>query len=157
AAAWEPAPGGVQGEFRSTKTYPALAGKGRRNVPVLGNFADSMVPLHGYRFRADFVTANPYWSLTNNIDPNSGVYCGPGLWFDPDTKRTHARRAHPRLKSLGRDNYRGETDPRKLPLVVAGAGSPLRLVQARHVRLVDLVVRGSAGHTLQIDRCAGVE
>ena len=52
--------------------------------------------------------------------------------------------AHCRLEALGEDQYRGETDPRKLPLIIAGGSTPvLRLEHAKHVKLQDLVLRGS--------------
>ena len=45
--------------------------------------------------------------------------CGPGVWYDMKTGRIHARLGHTNLAHLGDQNYRGETDPRKLPLVIA--------------------------------------
>jgi hypothetical protein len=158
AEAWEPDADGAKGEFRSTKAYPELAkgGKGRRDVSVIGNFGDSMVPLHGYRFRADFRSDNPYWNVTK-VDGDKGVYLGPGLWLDADSKRIHVRLAHTTLKVLGDANYRGETDPRRLALVVAGDRVPLRVEKARHVRFQDLVVRGSSSHTVDVLNCDGVE
>src|SRR5262249_59640676 len=64
ADVWEPFRGGAEGEFRSVQTYPGRAGKGaRRDVYALGNFGDSMVPLHGYRFLADFRSANEFWNI----------------------------------------------------------------------------------------------
>ncbi|HKB39466.1 MAG TPA: hypothetical protein VKD72_23720, partial [Gemmataceae bacterium] len=148
--AWEPAPDGAKGEFRSTKGYPDV-GKGRRSVAVLGNFADSMVPLHGYRFLIDFRSDNPYWNLDNKLDTKRGVWCGPGLWFNPESQRIHVRLRPAALKAFGEANYRGETDPRKLPLVVAASVVPLRIARAKHVRVQDLVVRGSASHTVEVD------
>src|SRR5439155_25933421 len=108
AKAWEPV---KNGEYRSTKAYPALKGAGRRGVAVLGNFADSMVPLHGYRFVSDFRSDNPYWNLKKNVSPDEAIWCGPGLWCDPDTGRIHVSLAHGKLKFLGKANYGGETDP----------------------------------------------
>jgi hypothetical protein len=153
--AWEPVKGS-RDEYRSTKTYPALR-NARRGVRVLGNFAQSLVPLHGYRFVCDFRSDNPYWTLKNNRDDKTGVWCGPGLWFDPAGERIHVRLAHTNLRLLGKANYTGETDPRKLPLVVAGPATPLRLDRARHLRLQDLVVRGSAAATVEVAGCEAVE
>jgi hypothetical protein len=153
AKAWEPV---KNGEYRSTKAYPALKGAGRRGVAVLGNFADSMVPLHGYRFVSDFRTDNPYWTLKKNVSPDEAIWCGPGLWADPDTGRIHVRLAHTKLKFLDKANYRGETDPRKLPLVVAGPQTPLKIEKAKHVRIEDLVVRGSSASTVAISASEGV-
>src|SRR5262249_30880170 len=84
------------------------------------------------------------------------VYLGPGLWFDSDSKRIHVRLAHTSLKVLGDANYRGEADPRRLALVVAGDRVPLRVEKARHVRFQDLVVRGSSSPTVDVLNCDGV-
>jgi hypothetical protein len=76
--AWEPFAGGAVGEFVSTKTYHGL---NERQVPhqflpgswepmwgiederplALGHFADSMVPLHGYRLAVDLRSDNELW------------------------------------------------------------------------------------------------
>ncbi len=149
AAAWEPAPRGI-GEYRSRKQYPPGQEGARRDVHVCGNFADSLVPLHGYRFESDFRTDEIYWKLTNNQDAVKGLYCGPGLWFDPADQRIHVRLSHTKYQFLGKENYRGATDPRKLPLVVAGARTVFHLTNARHVILQGLVVRGSASATVRI-------
>ncbi len=163
ATAWEPLAGGAEGEFVSTRTYPNA---NDRKVPhqflpaawepmwgiederplALGHFADSMVPLHGYRTAADLRATNELWQGKKATD-DTGIYCGPGLWFNRDTGRVHIRLAHHRLAGLGDRAYRGETDPRKLPLVVAvGFGDDvLRISGVRHVRLAGLVLRGATG------------
>jgi hypothetical protein len=153
--AWEPFPGGAKGEYRSVRTY-SLAGKGK-GVVVRGNFGDSMVPLHGYRFLIDFRSDNPYWNIGNKLNTEKGIWCGPGLWYEPESKRIHVRLAHLDLKSFGKDTYRGETDPRKLPLVVAGHEPVLRIDRARHLRIQDLVVRGAAGHTVEIYNAGNIQ
>src|SRR5262249_58448193 len=77
ASAWEPVEKGAPGEYRSAKAYPGRAGKkARRAVAVLGNFGDSMVPLHGYRFAADFRTDNELWNLGKNDATDAGLYLG---------------------------------------------------------------------------------
>ncbi len=162
-AAWEPFSGGAEGEFVSTRSY---LGADDRKVPhqflpaswepmwgiedqrpiVLGHFADSMVPLDGYRTAADLRSTNELWRGKKEID-EAGIYCGPGLWFNRETGRIHIRLAHHRLAGLGGRAYRGETDPRKLPLVVAvGFGDDvLRISGVQHVRLQGLVLRGATG------------
>ncbi len=163
ATSWEPLKGGAAGEYVSTKAYPHAAD---RRVPhqflpgaweplwgiederplALGHFADSLVPLHGYRTAADL-------RATNELQPKDkkaggeGVYCGPGLWFNRETNRIHVRLAHHTLAGLGDRAYRGETDPRKLPLVVAvGFGDDvLRISGVKHVRVEGLVLRGATG------------
>ncbi len=151
ATAWEPNPTGVPGEFRSTRTYPDLGGQADQ-TNLLGNFGDSMIPLQGYRFLGDLRSDNPYWNVTNKVGAQDYVYCGPGVYYDPASGRIHARLAHTTLSGLGDDNYRGETDPRKVPLVIAAAtsGPPLTLQGVQHLRLQDLVLRGARTATLEI-------
>lgn len=166
AASWQPFNGGAAGEFVSTKTYPD--GDTRR-VPnqflpgswepmwgiederplALGHFANSMLPLHGYRLAVDLRAANEFW-LTSKKDKDSGIYGGPGLWFNRATHRIHIRLAHHQLEGLGANAYRGETDPRKLPLVIAlGFGDEVfRMTGIKHVKLQGLVFRGATGSPL---------
>ncbi|MGH9888294.1 MAG: hypothetical protein ACREBE_22360, partial [bacterium] len=157
AAAWEPVKGGAPGEFRSVHEVAAIRkdSDGGRGVWVTGNFADSMVPLHGYRFVEDLRTDNPYWTVPGNVEPGSGIYLGPGVWLDWQTHRLHARLAH--TKAVQPENYAGETDPRKLALVIGVDRSPLRLDKAQHVILQDLVLRGSATRTLEITGASHIE
>lgn len=162
ANAWEPDPDGVAGEFRSTKTYPGQgAATGDLKIGALGLFVDSHLPLHGYWHHPDLQSDNPYWTLGGGekTKPDAHVYCGPGLWFNPATQRIHCRLAHTKLPGLHENNYTGETDPRKIPLVVAtfGAGAPLKLVDCRYVILQDLVIRGARTDTLNIDGGANLE
>jgi len=150
-AAWEPVAGGAPGEFRSVHEFPAIrrdSDRGR-GVWVLGNFADSMIPLHGYRFDVDLRTDNQVWNVPGNATPGQGIYLGPGVWFDWQTHRIHVRLAHTSLAAQP-DNYAGETDPRKLALVIGVDRSALRLAKASYVRVQDLVVRGSAIRTVEI-------
>lgn len=163
ATSWQPFAGGAAGEFVSTKTY---FGADDRRAPtqflpaswepmwgiederplVLGHFADSMVPLHGYRNLVDLRATNEFW-IGGKKDKDTGFYCGPGLWFNRATGRIHIRLAHHTLPGLGDRAYRGETDPRKLPLTIAaGFGDDvLRVNGVQHVRLHGLVLRGATG------------
>jgi hypothetical protein len=140
ATAWEPFPGAADGEYRSVKTYKNIR-------DVLGLFGDSHIGLQTYWHPEDLRAKNELWIE----DPEKKlmvlpVYCGPGLWYDADTGHIHIRLAHTDLKTPGLANYRGETDPRKLPLVITPFGSvPLLVDMARHVRFQDLVIRGG-GH-----------
>lgn len=164
-SAWEPCPGGVPGEYRSVKKYANLAPTtGELRVTLLGNFADSMTPLHGYWNRGDLQSDNPYWNLNDGADggkvgTGKHVYCGPGVWYDPATGHIHCRLAHTKLPGLGEDNYRGETDPRRIQLIIApwSSGSVLRLIDSRHVRLQDLVLRGARQVPLSIEGGANLE
>lgn len=163
-ASWEPAKDGVEGEFVSTKVY---AGADERRIPqqflpgswepmwgieeerplALGHFGDSMVPLHGYRTITDLRSSNELSAGSRKDARATGVYCGPGLWYDRATGRIHIRLAHHRLPGLGDRAYRGKTDPRKLKLVIAvGFGDAvLRINGVRHVKVESLVLRGATG------------
>lgn len=163
ADSWEPNPDGADGEFVSTRTYHYLDD---RRVPTqflsgswepmwskederpiaLGHFAETMVPLHGYRHLSGLRASNEFW-LADKNDRSSGIYCGPGLWFNRETGRVHVRLAHHSMPGLGNRAYRGETDPRKLPLVVAvGFGDDVfRISGIKHVRIQDLTLRGAPG------------
>ncbi|MGE3806455.1 MAG: hypothetical protein AB7K24_17440 [Gemmataceae bacterium] len=163
AKAWQPAANGAAGEYVSTRTYrqaddrqvphqflPAswepLWGIEEERPIALGHFADSLVPLHGYRVAKDLSSPNEFWTGKKEID-STGIYCGPGLWFNRATGRIHIRLAHHQLAGLGTRAYRGETDPRQLPLIVAAGfgGDVVRISGIRHVRLERLVLRGATG------------
>jgi hypothetical protein len=156
AEAWEPVEGGAPGEYRSRREYPGVE-------RVVGNFGDSWVPLYPYSRLIDVRSENEYWNIGGKLSDEKGVYCGPGMAIDPQTRRIHLRLAHTKMEvpAVLRETYRpyrGETDPRKLPLVVAGSSRPaLRLSAARHVRVFDLAVRGAARATLGIEGCEDVE
>ncbi len=54
-------------------------------------FGDSMVPLHSYVWLSDLQSDAVSWA--GKMEP---LYCGPGLWYNPRTRRIHARLAHDR-------------------------------------------------------------
>ena len=167
AGCWMPLEGGAQGEYVSKRSFfaaddrqppyqflPAawepMWGIEEERPLALGHFADSLVPLHGYRIAADLRSSNEFWLGGKNEMRDSGLYCGPGLWFNRQTGRIHIRLAHHKLDGLGDHAYRGETDPRRVPLVVAlGFGeNVLRLSGIKHVRIQGLVLRGATGSPL---------
>lgn len=158
ATAWEPCPGGAPGEFQSVKKYPALGGR-PDETNMLGHFADSMVPLHGYKYLRDLRNPHMFWKENIRTSTEEGIYCGPGILYDPMTERIHVRLAHTSLKGLHDDNYRGETDPRKTPLVLAGlaSGPTLSLRGARNVRVHDLIVRGARTAAVEVIDCRNIE
>lgn len=162
AASWEPAPGGADGEFRSTKTHPNLRGESATGPLLAGRFADSMLPLHGYLYRGDLASTNEYWNTgAGKTTAELEIYCGPGIWYNPETDRVHIRLAHTNWQFLPEeDRYRGESDPRKIPLIIAShAGkSPLAIENASHVRVQDLVVVGDGTRgTVRISGCENIE
>lgn len=167
AKAWQPFAGGAKGEFVSTKTYPQFNarpivhafpaagwepffGKEDERPVVLGHFGDSMVPLHGYRTLGDLRDHSMLWDVANKFDKAASVYCGPGVWFNRKTGRIHARLAHTKLAGLGDRSYRGETDPRKIPLCISGAygADVLRLNGVKNIIVQDIVLRGASGSPL---------
>lgn len=176
STAWQPYEGGADGEYVSTKTYTnAYDSKGQIQLgaaskeikrPVekmrplaLGNFADSMVPLHGYRIAADLRSKNELWLGEKTDMVDIGNYGGPGIWFNRETGRIHIRLAHTRLEGLGSYAYSGETDPRKLPLIISvGYGEDvIKVGNAGHVRLQGLVVRGASnGPTVNLENAYNI-
>lgn len=163
-ASWEPLANGAPGEYVSTRTYPnaddrraprqflpgsaePMWGREDERPLALGHFADSMVPLQGYRLAVDMRSTNELWTGGKFEMREQGIYGGPGLWFNRETGRIHVRLAHHQLDGLGRSAYRGEADPRRLPLVVAvGFGDDvLRVNGIQHVRIRGLVLRGATG------------
>src|SRR6266545_4765799 len=151
ASAWEPYPQGGEGEFRSKKSYASGGG--------FGNFGDSMVPLHRYLTFSDLRSQNELArpELGGRADDPTGIYVGPGVRRDPATGRIHIRLSHTKLAGLGANHYRGETDPRKLPLVIAGHDYALRIVGAKHVRVLDIVVRGAQRAAVLIQDAVDIE
>lgn len=159
AKAWLPSKDGVAGEYRSAKAYENIR-------DVVGVFGDSNLGLQTYWYRMDMQAQNEKW-IPNEKTFVEPMYCGPGLWYDKATGYIHARLAHTKLELPADadhkiDQYRGETDPRKLPLVVAPFNSvPLFIDQAAHVTFQDVVIRGGGhvavrlnfGINIEFDRC----
>jgi len=147
ATAWEPIDAAKR-EYRSTKTY-----KNARDV--VGLFGDSNIGLQTYWYRTDLTADNELWipNPETFVDP---IYCGPGLWYDKQSGRIHARLAHTKLTlpptvDHQLDHYQGETDPRKLPLVVAPFQAvPLFVDQGMYLRFEDLVFRGGGLITVKL-------
>ncbi|MBC7820235.1 MAG: hypothetical protein IAG10_25405, partial [Planctomycetaceae bacterium] len=147
--AWQPFDAGGPGEFRSTRRFPNI-----RNV--VGSFGDSLVGLHTYYHAKDLRAKDEHIEQEADMSDIKPMYCGPGLWYDRASGYLHARLAHTHL--AGFDNYRGETDPRRLPLVIAPFRSvPLHLDRAEHLRIQDLVIRGGGFDTVRIDQSSDIE
>jgi len=161
--AWEACAGGVRGEYRSVKAYPlskqaSSEEDGDGEVRVMGRFIDSMVPLHGARFRGDLQSDNPWWNISSKSSGTAFVSCGPAVWQDGRSGHIHCRLTPTQLPGLGADNYRGITDVQKTPLCIAtvASGPVLELQGARHVILQGIVIRGSVVATLLMEKCADI-
>ena len=123
---------------------------------MIGYFGDSQVGLQTYWHRQDLQATSETFSGTGgkgaadkDVDP---IYLGPGVWYDQQTGYIHCRLAHTRLPEP-LVNYRGETDPRKVPLTLAAYRStPLFFDQAAHVQLQDLVIRGGGYVTVLMEQ-----
>ena len=106
----------------------------------------------------DLIAKNELWiqnKETREVDP---VYCGPGIWYDKQSGRIHARFTHTHIENPEVSNYRGETDPRKLPVVLAPFDSvPLLIDQAMNVRFQDLIIRGGGFNTVKLQFGVNVE
>lgn len=141
----------VSGQFVNDDDEPFTGAEDDRPL-ALGNFGDSMVTIHGYRFLRDLrASEDGIWRLKGKDDSEVGLYVGPGLWFDRKEGRVHIRLAPTKFDWLGEEgNYRGETDPRKIPLVIAVGheNDVLDIQKARHIRVQDLVLRGAAGRAM---------
>lgn len=132
---------GGDGEYRSARAFPNIR-------DAIGAFADSDIGLQTYWHASDLRSPHELTAPGDNGDLRP-QYCGPGIFYDRTTGHLHARLAHTHFKHF--TNYRGETDPRKLPLVIAPFRStPLRIDQARHVKLQDLVIRGGGYETVVV-------
>lgn len=147
ADTWEPIPDSKIGEYRSKRTYPNLR-------DVLGSFGDSMIGLQTYYHAKDMRSTNELVDWEDEAKKDQAdikpLYCGPGVWYDAESGRIHIRLAHtnvPAPLQIAMRQYRGETDPRKLPLVIAPFSSiPLKVDGGKHLRFEDLIIRG-AGYT----------
>lgn len=147
--AWTPFPDGAPGEYRSARRHPNLR-------HVLGCFGDSMIGLNSYYHIKDLRSGGEFVELAEDKSDIKPLYCGPGVWYDAATGYLHIRLAHTNLPDI--DNYRGETDPRKIPLILAPFRSvPLHLDGAEHVRLHDLALRGAGYDTLLIEQSSDIE
>lgn len=153
ASAWQPVENRANGEFRSTKKYPNAR-------DAIGAFGDSMIGLNTYFHRSDLQATNELidyddWDKAKATDIKP-LWCGPGLWYDTATGHIHCRLSHTHVEGI--DNYRGETDPRKLPLIVAPFRSvPLTIDGAAHVRIQDLTVRGAGYDAVILDKAEHIE
>lgn len=154
ATAWTPFAGGAKDEYRSAHRHPNLR-------TVAGSFGDSRIGLQTYEYDKDLRATSELidwedWDHQDTTDLKP-LYCGPGVWYDRQTGYIHARLSHTNLPEPVQ-NYHGETDPRRVPLILAPFASvTLRLDGAKHVRLRDLVIRGGGYTTIELDHAQYIE
>jgi hypothetical protein len=154
--AWEPVKDGAKGEYRSTRTYEM------EPWTLSANFGDTMLPLIVYRFMKDLRSTQEYWTITDKSDKageDQNVYCGPGVFYNPEDKRIHIRMAPTTLTMVGKDNYSGVSDPRQISLIVGSksAAAPVTVVSSAHVNVQDIVMRGGGKCAATIDSSYDVE
>jgi hypothetical protein len=153
ADAWEPFADGAPDEYVSARAYP-----NERNV--MGSFGDSMIGLNTYFHVMDLRASSELWDWedwgnTKETDAKP-LYCGPGLWYNPENGRIHVRLSRTNIRGIS--NYRGTTDPREVPLLIAPFRSvPLMVNGARHVRFQDLTLRGGGYDTVVLDYGENIE
>lgn len=150
ANAWEPVTGGAPDEYQSKKTYTAGGG--------FGNFGDSMLPFQRYLTMSDLRSSNELFrkELDNRADDPVGIYAGPGVHRDTDG-HIHIRLAHTELPGLGENAYTGETDPRKLQLVIDGNDIALNIAGSENLRVQDVVVRGGHREAVRVEKSTNIE
>ncbi len=150
ADAWKPAEGGAAEEFVSTRKYP-------NERDIVGALGDSLVGLQTYWDLSDLRSSSELWDedKTHDVKP---VYCGPGVFYDSDTGLIHVRLSHTHLPAEYGGNYSGQTDPRKLPLVLAPFRSvPLHVDQGQYLRFQDLQIRGGGYDTVILSHASDIE
>ncbi len=147
AQAWRPVAGGAPDEFESVTRFANI------HHPI-GTMGDSMLGLQTYYHGSDLRAAQelihyPDFAARQNTD-HDPLYCGPGLWLNPDTGRIHARLAPTHVPGI--TNYAGVTDPRQLPLIIAPFHAvPLTIEGARCLVLQDLIIRGGGYDTVRLN------
>lgn len=152
ASAWEPVEGGATDEYQSTREYKNIR-------DVVGLFGDSNIGLQTYWHREDLQAENEVSIPASSENPAPApTYCGPGIWYNRASGRIHVRLAHTHLNHPLVRNYKGEVDPRKVPLVIAPFQStPLKIDLATHVRFQDLVFRGGGLNNVEMRFGIGIE
>lgn len=85
------------------------------------------------------------------------VYMGPGLWFDRQTHRVHARLSHTHNNVPGLVDYTGEMDPNRVRLAISSKlMKALSMNKCENVRLEDLSIRFGGDETMSLSNCKNV-
>ncbi len=139
--AWKPVEGSAS-EYISTTAYPNIR-------DVVGRFADSGIGLQTYFHQKDLLASTEIWNQPKDQDVDP-IYVGPGIWYDQATGHIHARFAPTHVPDI--TNYAGETDPRKLKLIIAPfRATPLFVDGAQDLVIQDLVIRGAGYEAIQLN------
>ena len=162
---WEPFNDGAEGEYVSTQTYPDaddrkvphqfLPGCLGADVGHRGRAAARAGPLRRLDGAAARLSHRGRPAGDERVlarrqegDARHRRLLRAGAVVQPrDRPHPHPAGAPPARRAWATAAYRGETDPRKLPLVVAvGFGDDvLRISGIKHVRIQGLVLRGATG------------
>lgn len=171
-AAWEPM---GNGEYRSTHEVGS-----ERDLVNRAAFLDGpYTRLLTYSRREDLLATNQRWDWLQPGDPRSGptilrserqrrnpvttdrrpwTYFGPGVWYDPATRRVHVRLAPTNHSVDGLAEYAGEQDPRRVPIALSPKSMhALRLGSCAYVRVAELSIRYGGDRSVVIDHCDHVE
>jgi hypothetical protein len=85
------------------------------------------------------------------------VYMGPGIYFNPDTRRVHVRLSHTHNNVPGIIDYTDQTDPRRVPLAIAPrALTTLRIGGSSHLRLERLTISFGGNNSVLIEQAQNV-
>jgi hypothetical protein len=85
------------------------------------------------------------------------VYMGPGIWFDPDTRRVHVRLSPTHHGVDGLQEYAGESDPNQVRLALSEQDShALFLRDCSHLYFKNLTVRYGGQDTIRLRNCTDV-
>lgn len=174
---WERVPDGAPDEWRSTMELPSGG--------YHGQFLDTDIRLARYSDPNDFRAENelhanrlpeydtrPGPERTSRDGEPEGTraawtYYGPGLRYNPGTRRLHIRLSHttiaryaqpyyesedaprryPESRDIARqteiEDYTGPTDPRELALAIAPDATSVTLRESAHLEFRDLTIRNS--------------
>jgi hypothetical protein len=81
------------------------------------------------------------------------VYMGPGLHFNPDTRRVHIRLSHTHNNVPGIIDYAEEIDPRRVPLAITPRDmATVRIGGSSHLRLERLTLGFGGDNTIVIQQ-----
>jgi hypothetical protein len=169
---WDPVGGG---EYVWSKALPA------GDVVTGGAFMDRDVHtrLVSYSRLEDLQSTNELWPKGGSVGDNfvwerhkdtanvvfytitkerrRWVYMGPGIWFDPATRKVHIKLAATHNNLDDWQDYEGETDPNQLRLALSEQNShALFLRGCSHIRFKNLTMRYGGQDTIRLRNCCDI-